>query len=80
MNRILTWARDNPIPARVGLRFVARLTVALVVVVPLQALGARIGVSPNFGAIGAVVLGLWVGGRWANRQADRWAIPQEHEG
>jgi len=77
-NQFLTWARENPIPARVGLRFAARLVVAFVAVWPLQALGAPLGVSPNFGAIAAVLLALWVGGRWANRQADRWGIPPEH--
>jgi hypothetical protein len=78
MDGLLIWARGNPILARVGLRFVARLAIAMVLVLPLQAVGAQMGVSPNFGAIGAVIIGLWVGGRWANRQADRWDIPPEH--
>lgn len=80
MSGLLAWARTNPIIARVGLRFSARLVVAMVAVLPFQAVGAQLGVSPNFGAVAAVLLGLWVGGRWANRQADRWAIPREHEG
>lgn len=73
-----TWAAENPVLARVGLRFALRLLIALLLVVPLQTLGARLGLSPNFGALAAVMLGLWLGGRWANRQADRWGIPPEH--
>ena len=76
---MLVWARANPIVARVGLRFLARLVIALALVLPLQAIGARLGVSPNFGVFGAVIIALWFGGRWANRQADRWGIPHEHE-
>lgn len=80
MNGLRAWAMANPILARVGLRFGVRLAIAVLLVVPLQTLGARFSLSPNYGALAAVMIGLWFGGLWANGMADRWGIPREHAG
>lgn len=75
---MLTWARANPLAARVGLRFVTRLVIAVILVLPMQALSVRIGVSADYGLFVAVILALVVGARVANQQADRWGIPNEY--
>jgi hypothetical protein len=74
---MLSWARANPLAARAGLRFVARLVIAVILVLPLQALSTRFGMPADYGLFVAVVLALLVGGRIANQQADRWGIPSE---
>ena len=48
------WAQRNPFLARVLLRFVLRLGVALAVVIPAMPLAEAYGVSPNVAAIAAV--------------------------
>ncbi len=75
---MLTWARANPLAARVGLRFIVRLVIAVVLVLPLQALSDRFAVSANYGVFVAVIVALLLGGRIADQQADRWGIPNEH--
>lgn len=75
---MLTWARANPLTARVGLRFIVRLVIAVILVLPLQALSTRFGVSPNYGLFVALIVALLVGARIANQQADRWGIPNEY--
>lgn len=76
---MLTWARANALAARVGLRFIARLVIAVALVLPLQALSRHFGVPPDYGLFAAVILALLIGGRVANQQADRWNIPNEYE-
>lgn len=74
---MLNWARANPLAARVGLRFIARLVIAVALVLPLQAASRRFGIPPDYGLFLAVLVALLAGGRIANRQADRWGIPSE---
>jgi hypothetical protein len=74
---MLNWARANPLAARVGLRFIARLVIAVILVLPLQALSTRFGMQADYGLFVAVILALLAGGQIANRQADRWGIPNE---
>jgi hypothetical protein len=74
---MLPWARANPLAARVGLRFIARLVIAVALVLPLQAASRHFGVPADYGLFVAVILALVVGGRIADRQADRWGIPNE---
>jgi hypothetical protein len=76
---MLAWARANPLAARVGLRFIARLVIAVALVLPLQAVSRQFGVPADYGLFVAVILALLIGGRLANRQADRWGIPNEYE-
>ena len=71
------WARHNPMMARVLLRLGFRMAVALAVVIPLMPMMERYGVSPNVAAITAVVVGLLVGARLAERVAKLWGLPEE---
>ena len=71
------WALRNPMMARVLLRLVLRMAVALAVVVPLMPMMERYGVSPNIAAITAVVVGLLVGAKLAERVAVLWGLPEE---
>lgn len=75
---MLAWARANPLFARVGLRFISRLVIAVALVLPLQAASRYFGVPPDYGLFIAVILALLIGGRIANQQADRWGIPNEY--
>jgi hypothetical protein len=75
---MLNWARANPLAARIGLRFMARLVIAVALVLPLQALSVRFGVPPDYGLFAALLVALLAGGRIANQQADRWGIPNEY--
>ena len=72
-----SWAQRNPFLARVLLRFVLRLGVALAIVIPAMPLAERFGVSPNVAAITAVVIGLVVGAKLAEMVAKAWALPDE---
>ena len=72
---MLAWARANPSSARIALRFVVRLVIALAVVLPARGIGDAYGVSPNVGAIGAVAVALLLGGRLADRLAAVCGIP-----
>ena len=71
------WALRNPMLARVLLRLVLRMAVALAVVVPLLPMMERYGVSPNIAAITAVVVGLLVGAKLAERVAVLWGLPED---
>ncbi len=71
------WALRNPMMARVLLRLVLRMAVALAVVIPLMPMMERYGVSPNIAAITAVVVGLLVGAKLAERVAKLWGLPEE---
>lgn len=71
------WALNNPMMARVLLRLGFRMAVALAVVIPLMPMMERYGVSPNVAAITAVVVGLVVGARLAERVAKLWGLPEE---
>ena len=71
------WALRNPMMARVLLRLGLRMAVALAVVVPLMPMMERYGVSPNIAAITAVVVGLLVGAKLAERVATLWGLPEE---
>jgi hypothetical protein len=72
-----SWAQRNPFLARVLLRFVLRLGVALAVVFPAMPLAERYGVSPNVAAIAAVVIGLVLGAKLAEMVAAAWGLPDE---
>lgn len=71
------WAQRNPGMARILLRLALRLAVALAVVIPLGSIGEQYGWSPNIGAIVAVVIGLIVGAKLAERVAVLWGLPAE---
>jgi|GEM_PF-4225062 len=71
------WARRNPGMARVLLRLAMRLAVALALVVPLGWIGEQYGWSPNIAAIAAVVVGLIVGAKLAERVAVLWGLPAD---
>ncbi len=71
------WALRNPMMARVLLRLGFRMGVALAVVIPLMPMMERYGVSPNIAAITAVVVGLIVGARLAERVAVMWGLPED---
>ena len=71
------WALRNPMMARVLLRLGLRMAVALAVVIPLMPMMERYGVSPNIAAITAVVVGLLVGAKLAERVAVLWGLPEE---
>jgi len=71
------WAIQNPMLARVLLRLGCRMGVALAIVVPLMPMFERYGVSPNMAAIIAVVIGLVVGAKLAERLAVAWGLPAE---
>lgn len=71
------WALRNPMMARVLLRLGFRMAVALAVVIPLMPMMERYGVSPNIAAITAVVVGLLVGAKLAERVAVLWGLPED---
>ena len=74
---VKAWALRNPMMARVLLRLGLRMAVALAVVIPLMPMMERYGVSPNIAAITAVVVGLLVGAKLAERVAVLWGLPEE---
>lgn len=71
------WALRNPAAARILLRLALRLAVALAIVIPLGALGDQYGINPNVAAITAVLVGLVVGAKLAERTAKAWGLPDE---
>ena len=74
------WAIRNPMMARVLLRLACRMGVALAIVVPLMPVAEYYAISPNVAAIAAVVIGLLVGAKLAERVAVAWALPPEQGG
>jgi uncharacterized YccA/Bax inhibitor family protein len=72
-----TWAHRNPALARILLRLGMRMAVAIGIVIVLMPIAERQGWSPNIAAIGAVVVGLIVGAKLAERVAILWGLPEE---
>ena len=86
--RVMVKVRLASVPVPSGLLLaaaaIARLVssfwtvpVALAVVIPLMPMMERYGVSPNIAAITAVVVGLLVGAKLAERVAKLWGLPEE---
>jgi len=73
------WALRNPVMGHIVLKLVLRLAVALAVMVVLGPVGQHFGVNPNVAAISAVVVGLLVGAKLADRTAKAWGMPPEAE-
>jgi hypothetical protein len=72
-----TWAQRNPALARIVLRLGMRMAVAIGIVIPLLPIAEQQGWSPNIAAIVAVVVGLIVGAKLAERVAVMWGLPEE---
>jgi len=75
MNMLVAWARKNPIWARLWIKLLVRLPLAMGLVVGLQALADRFGLSANGAAIAGVVVAVWGGGKIAERICLRLEIP-----
>ena len=67
MNRLINWARENPIWARLWIKLGVRLPLALGLVVGFQVLADQFGLSANGAAIIGVVVAMWGGGKIAER-------------
>ena len=75
MTGLMGWARANPIWARLWIKLAVRLPLALALVVGFQFLADRFALSANGAAIVGVVVGVWGGGRIAERVCAALTIP-----